>query len=206
MSEQRVKPPRAYRELGALLDERRAAPTPEARATVDARIDTRFRRELAILVLDMSGFSRITKEEGIIHFLEMIHRMHDLTRPVVREHGGEVVKLLADNLFAVFHAPADAARAADAIHRACDEDAAGRPPNERVKVSIGLGYGDMLYLDGMDCFGDEVNLAFKLGEDIATGGTTLATEALVAELPAAWPRQRDAVYISEIHLPFFRLR
>jgi len=172
---------------------------------VDHRIDTRFRRTLAILVLDMSGFSRITREEGIIHFLDLIHRMHDLTRPVVERHGGEVVKALADNLFAVFHSPADAARAAQAIHKTCNDDAAHRVPNERVRVSIGLGFGDMLYLDGMDCFGDEVNLAFKLGEDIATGGETLATAALTDRLTEEWPREPRDIRISGIDLPHFIL-
>lgn len=36
-------------------------------------------------------------------------------------------------------------------------------------VASGLGYGDILDLDAMNCFGDEVNMAFKLGEDAAHG-------------------------------------
>ena len=63
----------------------------------------------------------------------------------------------------------------------------------------------MLYLDGLDCYGDEVNLAFKLGEDIAHGDETLATEALVAQLPDDWPREAREIHISEIDLPHYAL-
>ena len=44
-------------------------------------------RQVAILVLDMCGFSRITQRHGIIHFLAMIHRMEQAARPAIVGNG-----------------------------------------------------------------------------------------------------------------------
>jgi adenylate cyclase len=89
---------RAY--LESLLQERNEHP--ERMAEIDAKINETFRQNYAILVMDMSGFSRTTVRYGIIHFLAMIHRMHGIVKPIISECGGTVVKEEADNIFAVF--------------------------------------------------------------------------------------------------------
>jgi hypothetical protein len=48
---------------------------PEKIAEIDGQIQTIFAETHAILVLDMSGFSRLTIRYGIVHFLAMIHRL-----------------------------------------------------------------------------------------------------------------------------------
>ena len=60
----------------------------------------------------------------------------------------------------------------------------GRPENEQVHFSYGVGYGDILDLDD-DMFGLEVNLASKIGEDLARPGEALLTPAAAAALRAA---------------------
>jgi len=45
--------------------------------------------------------------------------------------------------------------------------------------SIGIDYGDILLLDRVDCFGDAVNLAHKLGEDTALPGEVLITAEVI---------------------------
>lgn len=42
-------------------------------------------------------------------------------------------------------------------------------------VACGIGYGTILDLNAMNCLGDEVNMAFKLGEDVARGLEILVT-------------------------------
>ena len=59
---------------------------------IDAAIEQAFVRSVAILVLDMCGFSRITQSHGIIHFLAMIHQMEQAARPAIEGNGGEVIK------------------------------------------------------------------------------------------------------------------
>ena len=50
----------------------------------------------------MSGFSLLTRRYGIVHYLSMVRRMQEVTRPIVHDHSGSVVKFEADNGFAVF--------------------------------------------------------------------------------------------------------
>lgn len=194
-----------FRDLNALLHQRRLATTPEARAEVERRLLARFGARRAIVVTDMSGFSRITRQRGIVHFLSLIHHMQGLCQPIVQSAGGVVVKAVADNLFALFPGPIEAARTARALHAVCAEDASGRPPDERVELSIGIGYGDILDIDQSDCFGDEVNLAFKLGEDVASGGETLITAAAAAELDGGWALEPRRTRISGLDLDYFSL-
>src|SRR4051794_22139304 len=85
---------------------------PERVDEIDALVRSTFERRVAILVLDMSGFSRLTIEYGIIHYLAMIEQMDVASRPAVAANGGRVIKQEADNLFAVFDTPADAVEGA----------------------------------------------------------------------------------------------
>ena len=85
---------------------------PEHAAEIDAQIYETFSATRAVMVMDMSGFSRTTVRYGVVHFLTMIQRMNELARPCVEEQGGMVVKFLADNVFAVFPEVIPAMRAA----------------------------------------------------------------------------------------------
>ncbi len=153
-------------------------------ASIDAAIERAFVRDVAMLVLDMCGFSRITARHGIIHFLAMVHQMEQAARPAIVGNGGEVIKQEADNLFAVFLQPEQALQAALDIHRALDAMNAVLPPEAALQASVGIGYGPTLVIAGKDLFGHEMNLACKLGEDIAGPGETLLTASACALLPA----------------------
>ena len=58
----------AVEELNRLLSERDGLLDTAARADVEARIWERFSATRAVVITDMSGFSRITKKHGIVHF------------------------------------------------------------------------------------------------------------------------------------------
>ncbi len=45
-----------------------------------------------------------------------------------------------------------------------------------IYLCIGIGYGDVLMLEGEDMYGSEFNLASKLGEDLAQQGEILLTD------------------------------
>ena len=57
-----------------------------------------------------------------------------------------------------------------------------------MQFSYGIGYGDMLDLDD-DMFGLEVNLASKIGEDLARPGEALLTPSAAAALDPATLRR-----------------
>jgi len=161
--------------LEKLLQERNERP--EKMAEIDAEINANFRQTHAILVMDMSGFSRTTVRYGIIHFLAMIHRMHAIVKPVIAEYGGTVVKEEADNIFAVFPDVKSAVKAAINSLKHTGAVNTTLPPEMDIYLCIGIGYGEVLMLEGEDMYGSEFNLASKLGEDLAEQGEILLTSA-----------------------------
>ncbi len=166
--------------LRTLLSERNRSPL--CAVEIDARIEQFLCRKVAVLVLDMCGFSRITAEHGIIHFLALLRRMEEAACPAVAANGGLVIKQEADNLFAAFDSPRQALDAALDILRAVEVMNAAQPCGPAMQVCAGIGYGDTLVIEGEDMFGHEMNLACKLGEDIAGSMEILLTAAAHASL------------------------
>ncbi|HQR39340.1 MAG TPA: adenylate/guanylate cyclase domain-containing protein [Blastocatellia bacterium] len=172
-------PGREY--LRALLAERNQHP--DRVADIDRLIEETFRRKVAILVLDMSGFTRLTLKYGIIHYLAMIEQMDNAARPAVAQNAGIVIKQEADNIFAVFDSPAAAIEAARDILIAFSAVNTVVPDERDLYASFGIGYGDTLVVDDHDMFGSEVNAACKLGEDLADRYEILLTPAAHDAIP-----------------------
>ena len=144
---------------------------------IDKEIRRLYERDVAVLVLDMSGFSRTSNKHGIIHFLAMVAKMEAAARPAVEGNSGTVIKQEADNLFAVFPRPREALESAVDILRAFDSMNTVLPPDSQILGSIGIGYGPTLVLKDADLFGIELNFASKLGEDFAQPSEVLLTQA-----------------------------
>lgn len=164
-----------------LLDTLNAAAA-AGKPAVEQMILAAYQRRKAVLALDMSGFTLTVRREGILAYLCQIRRMQQLTSPIVLAHQGQVVKNVADNLLAVFDDPAQAVEAALAMVRASHSAATAVSADglalTPIAFSIGVDFGEILLIDGADCFGDAVNLAYKLGEDIARPGEILITQRL----------------------------
>jgi adenylate cyclase len=148
---------------------------PEQRAEAAAEIDRRFRRRVAIMVLDTSGFSRAVRAVGIVHFLALLERMERLVTPLVEKAGGRVLRREADDLYAIFDEPGSAVGCATEILRELNAVNEVLPEDEEIYLTMGIGYGDVLLVGTDDLFGDEMNLASKLGEDLAQRGEVLLT-------------------------------
>ena len=167
---------------------------PTQKAVLEKEIWQQYGHDKAIFALDMSGFSLTVRRDGIVAYLAKIRKMQQLAIPLVNANQGEVVKCVADNLMAVFDDANCAVMAAIAIRQSCQE--LGQP------VSIGLDYGRILLIQKQDCFGDAVNKAYKLGEDIARANEILITEQLQTQLPANVPYTLTAEHISISGLDF----
>jgi class 3 adenylate cyclase len=185
--------------MAKLLQERNEHP--ERAAEIDARIKEVFGETLAVFVMDMSGFSRQTIRHGIIHFLAQIHRMHSIAAPVVEAHGGEVIKFEADNVFAVFPDVEQAVDAAVELDRALELADTMLPDEYDMHGEFGIGYGEILVVENEDIYGSEVNLASKLGEDLAQRGEILLTESAFARVnPSRREYERLVMSISGLEL------
>jgi adenylate cyclase len=192
--------------LYALLDLRNAQTDEAGRQAVDAQIRGRFGAVRAVLIGDMSGFSRLTQDLGILHFLALIRRMQALLLPVVERHG-QLTKWEADNIYASFPDASAAVQAAVDMMQACGDYNETVDPEWEIGMSFGIGYGEVLDLDGHDYYGDEVNLASKLGEDLANRGEVLITQAAAdsATLPHGRFLEEHSVRISGLSLPYYSL-
>ena len=162
---------------------------PDQTAEIDQQIQDLFSSTHAIFVLDMSGFSRLTLRYGILHFLTMIRRMRVISEPIVAQFEGRVIKQEADNLFAVFPDVVLAIAAAFSILKDLAAVNTGLPDDQDIHVGIGIGYGEVLMVGDNDLYGSEMNLACKLGEDLARRGEILLTQAAFQEVqhhPGVW--------------------
>ena len=182
----------------ALVDRLNEAGADE-RARVEAEIWERFGVERALLSLDMSHFSLSVRRSGILPYIALVRRMQAVTRPIVEAGGGTVIKYAADNMIAVFETADEAAAAALAINRAIVEG------GEKFAVAMGIDFGRFLLIDGADCYGDTVNVACKLGEDVAESGEVLLTAAARARLDPAFPHRlrEQVVSVSGIEVHVF---
>jgi len=179
----------------ALIDELRESSPPD-RASHEQRIRQEFEVERAVFALDMSGFSFSVRRSGIIAHLCQIRRMHLLATPIIRACQGEIVKYEADNILAVFPHPQQAVEAAVAINLAVAAASTGHAHENPLTVAIGIDFGKFLLIPGQDCFGDAVNIAFKLGEDIARPNEILITDTVRKMLDPQTPYQTDEQLLS----------
>ena len=180
---------------------------PERRTELSRTIEEIFSQDKAVLVLDMSGFSRTTQRHGIVSFLLMIHEMQLIARPCVEAHRGLLLKADADNLFCLFDTVAEAVRASRDITERLNAANPLLPEDRRLFVSIGIGFGDILNIGDEDLFGNEVNLASKLGEDVAERGEILLTASARAQLQDATIAVREeTVSISGLDVTYYRIQ
>ncbi|HEX5808188.1 MAG TPA: adenylate/guanylate cyclase domain-containing protein, partial [Anaerolineales bacterium] len=156
-------------------------------------------------VLDMSGFSLLTRKYGIVHYLSMVKRMQQTTEPIVKSFGGNMIKYEADNCFAVFPDPLAAVHAAIAMQHAFRAANLVTADDLDIQIACGIDYGKILIVGHEDCFGDPVNRASKMGEDLANSGEILITKEAMQMIPEeAGIRSRELnVSISGITIPAY---
>jgi class 3 adenylate cyclase len=113
----------------------------------------------------------------------MVKRMQLTTEPIIDSYGGSVVKYEADNCFALFPTPLTAVNAAVAMQHAFQASNLLSSDDLDIYISCGIDYGKILVVNNTDCFGDAVNRASKLGEDVATAGEILVTREAMDKIP-----------------------
>ncbi len=168
----------------------------------------RFGDTRAVMMLDSTGFSRATQESGIVFYLTLISRLRKIGREVFAESSVFRWREEADNLYASFPTPDEAVFAAFAIHRRLEEENIQLPGGATFGASIGIGYGRMLRSDTEGMYGNEMNLASKLGEDTGEHGQTLLTDAAYRNLsqPSAVRAQKREAHTSGIELTYWAVR
>ncbi len=178
-------------------------------ARIEREILTRYQDSCSVLVLDTSGFTRLTQKHGIIHFLSLVVAMHDIVKPVIARHNALGYWGEADNIYATFPKARSAVQCALKIQQEVAKGNKRRDVDERLDVCIGVGSGRMLRIGASDCFGDPMNQACKLGEDLARAQQVLITSATYDEIAgrvSGLHFERRVTRISGVILKYFVLQ
>ncbi|CAN5727018.1 hypothetical protein BH20ACI4_BH20ACI4_00960 [soil metagenome] len=155
---------------------------PELKDEVTQIVESVFGQDKAVMILDMSGFCRKTQSEGIVQVLSIIFQMRNIIQPFIEADNGKLIKSEADNLFCIFDSVSDAICASRNINEFLAERNKTTDEDCQLFVSIGIGYGQILNIENRDLFGNEVNLASKLSEDIGCKGDILLTQNALDQL------------------------
>ncbi len=178
----------------------------ESRQEINQKIWKRYGEKKALLVIDMSGFTRISKQYGAVHYLSMILRMQLTAEPIIKSFNGHLLKFEADNCFALFDNPADAIQTATTLNFALDAENIITPNELDIQISCGVDYGNILLVDD-DLFGNPVNHASKLGEDIASSGEILVTKEAMESVKDEIKKKSTPVshIVSNIKIDAFKI-
>jgi adenylate cyclase len=127
------------------------------------------RKLAAILAADVAGYSRLmgADEEGTLARLKALRR--ELADPKIEEHRGRIVKTTGDGLLIEFASVVDAVRCAVEVQREMTERNADVPSGRRIEFRMGINVGDIMK-DGLDIYGDGVNVAARLEALAQPGG------------------------------------
>ena len=183
------------------------AEDPAIRKEIETTLWENYGQEQTVFVLDMSGFSRLTRKYGIIHYLSMVRRMQLTSEPIVKSFDGYMIKFEADNCFAIFPTPLQAVNASVAMQHAFDAANLLTADDLDIRIACGIDYGKILVVGSDDCFGDAVNRASKMGEDIAEAGEILITKDAMNMIPveAAIKAKEVNLSISGITIPAYAI-
>jgi adenylate cyclase len=167
----------------------------------------RFGAEGAVFISDMASFSSTSRKIGVCHFLKMIHRARQIIAPLIAKNDGLLLKCDADNCYAFFENPDDAIRASFDINAELFRHNDEFGLTEQIYLSVGIDYGRVLLIGDIDFFGDPVNTASKLGEDLAIKAETLVTKRAMehASLKIPETAERMVARISDIKIKYVRL-
>jgi adenylate cyclase len=132
------------------------------------------RRLAAILAADVAGYSRLmgADEEGTLVALKAYRR--EVIDLKLTEHRGRIVRIIGDGLLVEFASVVAAVRWAVEVQRAIGERNSGLPQDKRIEFRMGINAGDII-IDGIDIWGDGVNVAARLEALAEPGGICVSS-------------------------------
>jgi adenylate cyclase len=124
------------------------------------------RRLAAILAADVVGFSSMMEkdEEGTLAQIKSLQR--EVIEPKVRDHHGRLVKTTGDGILVEYASPVEAVRCALAVQEALSTSS--------VQLRIGINFGDVIFEEDGDVYGDGVNIAARLEQLAEPGGVCIS--------------------------------
>ena len=189
-----------------MLDELYTASESE-RIHLQEKIWNIFGIEKAVFVLDMSRYSSTIYTRGVFHSLEMIRKLRSTGAPIIEQFKSEILEEKADNFLVIFDQPLEAVEAAVVLNQAFDELNKETPELENIYIKVGIDFGKFLRVDGVGFFGLPINLASKLGEDLAERSELLISDTVFERIKSElkWPVEKIQFSVSGLELTAYKV-
>ncbi|CAN5402505.1 adenylate/guanylate cyclase domain-containing protein [soil metagenome] len=133
------------------------------------------RRLAAIAVADVVGYSRLMEADEAGTLTALKERRKTIVEPVVREHGGRIVKVMGDGVLIEFASAVNAVAGALELQRRMAVANESLPEARRIVLRLGINLGDVIG-EGSDIYGDGVNIAARLEALAEPGGVCVSAK------------------------------
>ncbi len=139
--------------------------------------------EAVMLQSDLSGFTKLTKKYGILHFLKLIIHCRKIFGQYISSCNGQgcVVKYEGDNIICKFGNTTTALEFMKLVYQSIQEYNNGKDDDYKIKIKFGLAKGLVLVSNDGDIIGEPWEQCCILAEERAEVGEVLLTEDIVNE-------------------------
>src|SRR5215831_15155844 len=136
--------------------------------------DVASRRLVVVAAFDVVNFSRLVEadEDNVLAAWRALRGEID---PMITQCGGRIFKSLGAGLLVEFSSPADATRAALAIHAAAANLAPDRDIRLQLRCAVHMGE---VTVEGTDLLGDGINIVARLQQYAPTGGVLVSAAVM----------------------------
>ena len=158
------------------------------REQLDAELK-KFQHKLTVCFVDIVGSTSYFEQYGDVKGMVWVHECIDLLSKITIEHSGTICKTIGDAIMTSHEDPVKGVQAAMQMQKAIEAHNETCAADMRMKVRIGLNYGNGLVKE-KDVFGDVVNVAARI-ESSAKGDQIFISADLEKEIkPASIPVQK----------------
>lgn len=141
--------------------------------TVDRPEEGYTRRIAAVLLADLSGYSALMGEDDE-RTARDVRRLQAIVGTIVTDLQGCAEQRAGDAICATFESVVSAVQAALRIHEQLAHEGS---PGRRLRLRIGVHFGDVLVMEGGGALGDAINVAARLCA-LARPGTVCISEGV----------------------------
>ena len=134
---------------------------------------------LAIVFVDIAGFTPRTSAQTRDENLRMLQRFDSVVRPLVRAYDGRVVKTIGDAYLLTFRSPTNALLCSMAVQDRIAETDRQVPEADRFAVRAAVNVGEVR-IEGGDVYGEAVNIASRIEGKAAAGEIFFSESAFLS--------------------------